>query len=74
MTGQNVRHGENSMVRMAYAMVKYTCKTKKITVALESRKRTCLEKVKDHTNKNLNQLKRRVQRANLELTLLLLDL
>ena len=37
------------MARKAYAMVKFSCKRKKNTVALVVRKYTSLEKVTDHT-------------------------
>ena len=36
------------MLLKAYAVVKFSCKRKKITVALV-RKHACLENVKDHT-------------------------
>ena len=41
LTGLNVRHGDNSMVRKAYAMVKFSSKAKMSVVRFE--------KVKDHT-------------------------
>ena len=49
LTGQKVRHDDNSMVRKVYAMVKLSCKTKKNTVALLVREGTSLEKVEDRT-------------------------